>query len=316
VKQSNRSVMEINSFWTSLLQSLLAIHLLVFPLLTWAEVPTELVIGVPPFHSEQSFLNKTDLAHRITLQAVTDPLLVAKSENGLFSMIYADSFHVDAEGVVWSFRLRDGILFSNGLPVKGTDLCYSLMRCAATSVSEASNIELCTIRAEGIEGSAHDWIDVRFSGLPEKRARQPAVVNNLSNCPILQQKSSQVFSTDLAKGSNIVASGDFHISGFVADKNIQLERFQRDNAGRTLARQVVEIKSFSSMKDALTALRVGTIGMFFNNDSAIEQAALADETLRVSDCGPERIVYRRGFQFSCRDVIILSSVSWDLAIEH
>ncbi len=308
--------MQINNLFALLKSSLIGVLFLAIPSVSLAEVPAELVIGVPPFQTEDSFLNKTTLAHRIILQAVTDPLLVANSEKGAFSMIFSDSFQVDADGVIWSFRVRDGMSFSNGSPVQAVDLCYSLMRCGVEPMSESGSIELCTVRAEGIEGSSHDWIDVRFSGLPEKKARQLAVVKHLSSCPILQQKSSKVFSTNLAKGSNLIAAGEFRVSGFVADKNIQIERFQRDSAGRVVPRQVVEIKSFSSMKDALTALRVGTIALFFNKETEVEKAALADETLRVSDCGTERIVYRRGFQFNCRDVIILSSISWDLAIEH
>lgn len=314
MSQSDGHIMKAYSRAAHLLGVLLILFVLRIPLLVKAEVPAELVIGVPPFHTDDSYIQQQGLAQRIVLGAVTDPLLAAKPGKANFSMIFSDSFQVDAAGVVWSYRVRQGMVFSHGAPVTAQDLCYSLIRCAHLPATENPIIDSCTVRAEGIEGVAHDWIDVRFSGLPDKRARQQAVVQKLSSCPILHQKSSDIFAEDLAKGSNLLASGEFHLNGFLTDKSLQLKRFQRDRSGRTVPQQIVELKGFSSMKDALTALRVGTIGMFFNTDPDIEKSAISDETLRVSDCGAERVIYRRGFQFSCEDVIVLSTISWDLTL--
>jgi hypothetical protein len=314
VKQGDWHIMKIYSRVVHLLGVLLVLSVLRVPLLANAEVPAEVVIGVPPFHTDESFLQQRGLAQRIVLAAVTDPLLAARPGKANFSMVFSDSFQVDAAGVVWSYRVRQGMVFSNGAPVKAQDLCYSLIRCAHLPNTESAIIDSCTVRAEGIEGVAHNWIDVRFSGLPDKRARQQAVVQKLSSCPILHQKSSEIFAEDLAKGSNLLASGEFYLNGFLTDKSVQLKRFQRDRSGRTIPQQIIELKGFSSMKDALTALRVGTIGLFFNTDPDIEKSAISDETLRVSDCGAERVIYRRGFQFSCGDVIVLSTISWDLTL--
>lgn len=277
-----------------------------------AEVPTEFVVGTDSFRTEESFLLSSATAHRIIRNAVNSPLLTSKPGTNLFTLIFADSFHVDAAGVVWSYRVRNGMVFSNGEPISGSDLCYSLLNCSARTPNSAASFNSCSIREDGIEGAAHQWIDVRFSGLPAGKERQAAVMALLSNCPILEHKSSKIFGSDLAKGSNMLSSGDYQITDFLTDKSVQMQRFQRDKAGRTVNRQTVTVKGFGSMKEALTALRVGTIALFFNTDPEIEKIALQDETLRVANCGVDRVIYRRGFQFICHDVINLASVTWDL----
>ncbi len=63
--------------------------------------------------------------------------LVKPDQDGNFVYAVASSHEVSADGLVYTFTLRDNVLFHNGSKVTMDDLVYSFETCASTSVTAA-----------------------------------------------------------------------------------------------------------------------------------------------------------------------------------
>ncbi|MEZ5209451.1 MAG: ABC transporter substrate-binding protein [Acidimicrobiales bacterium] len=66
----------------------------------------------------------------IVVDLLFDSPAVIDPETNRAEAALAESWSVGADGVTWTFVLREGAMFSNGEPVKGDDVKYSLERMA------------------------------------------------------------------------------------------------------------------------------------------------------------------------------------------
>lgn len=282
-----------------------------------AETPVELAIGVPAYNAEEKVSTGNALMHRLVRSSVSAPLLVPKQgvspEQALFTLVLVDSFQVDPSLTTWSYRLREGVRFSNGQSLRGADACDSLIRCGRDRPADAFTIVECEVRTSQVGESIREWIELGFDVSLNTRTLQRGVIDFIATCPVLEARTRGIFGEDFGVGSNFLGAGEYKLAGFQLGRSYRLERFQRDRSGLTPDRQTVELLTFSSMKDALTALRVGTVGLFFNTDPEIAAVASGDETLRVAQCADAQVIFRRGYHFRCDRELSLSSVTWNLA---
>lgn len=282
-----------------------------------AEIPSELVVGVPQFDPHGNIVRDNDLVFQLLRNSVSDPIVRIKSseKRSGVSLVLADSFQVNEDLTVWSYRIREGALFSNGQPLRGIDVCDSVIQCGKGNAKKEFTLTTCSVRAHQLEASSREWIDLAFGITLDASERQQAVTEFLQQCPIFEKRSRELFSGDYGDGVNILGVGEYRLSGIQPGKEYRMERYQWNTLGRAAPQQLVTLRGFKSMRDALSALRAGTISMFFNTDPEIVSVVSGDETLRISHCVGNEIVYRRGIEFECQHGVRLSSVIWTLPAE-
>lgn len=289
------------------------IVLMIFPAISFAEIPSTLTIGVPQFSARGNILRDDDIAFQLVRGAVADPLLrMRESGKSTFSLILADSFQVDADLVTWSYRIRDGLIFSNGQPLGAADICNSLLACGPSAAKHLPTIESCTVRSAQVDGGMRDWIDLKFKVERPAAERQAAVGSFLAACPTFEKRTRAIFGKDYGDGVNVLGVGEYRIIGFHAGKDYVIERYQQNPLGRTVPQQVVEIKGFAREDEALAALRDGSVLMFFSANPELLQSVAGDETLKSKECNGNKLIYRRGVDFECAGGVKISSITWTL----
>ena len=79
--------------------------------------------------------------------------LVKPDSDGNYVCAVASDYNVSDDGLVYTFTLRDGVVFHNGIQCTTDDILYSFETCAATSVTAAVVSALSAISEIKAEGS-------------------------------------------------------------------------------------------------------------------------------------------------------------------
>lgn len=267
----------------------------------FSEVPSEIYVGVPSFSEQENLVRSDEIGATLVRNAIADPVLRGKSgaRKGLFSLVLADSFQVDSDLELWSYRIRGSMVFSNGQPILASDVCHSLLQCHKVDPKRSAQFERCTARTAASESATREWVDLKFGTSINPTERQSAVVSFLENCPIFEKRTREIFGEDFGIGANLLGSGQYRLTSFQPGKEYVLERFQRDLTGRAAPQQIIGVRAFTSSRDALAALRVGNILLFYNDDHSAAESAAGDETLRIATCDGRQVIYRRELRFEC-----------------
>lgn len=149
-------------------------------------------------------VNNSDLLH---VNAAYEPLVVFDN-NFTVSPWLAESFTQSAEGLEWTFVLKDGIRFHDGAPLTSADVVYTYRRLLDPSTTSPAASELGMITADGI--SAPDEKTVVFR--TAKPVAQLPLLLATKYALIVRDGST---SESLATVSN--GSGPYVISDFKAD---------------------------------------------------------------------------------------------------
>ncbi|MBQ1255382.1 MAG: ABC transporter substrate-binding protein, partial [Clostridia bacterium] len=80
--------------------------------------------------------------------------LVKPDSDGNYVCAVASDYNVSDDGLVYTFTLRDGVVFHNGAACTTDDVLYSFETCAATSVTAAVVSALSAISEIKAEGSS------------------------------------------------------------------------------------------------------------------------------------------------------------------
>ena len=96
---------------------------------------TELTVGIPnDLDSLDPYLMTAAGTREVMLNIYEG--LVKADATGTYVPAVASDWTVSEDGLVYTFTLRDGVLFHNGETVTTDDVLYSFEQCAATSVTE------------------------------------------------------------------------------------------------------------------------------------------------------------------------------------
>lgn len=115
------------------------------PEISAAQAANEITVGIPnDLDSLDPFLMAAAGTREVMLNVYEG--LVKPNSAGEYVCAVAESYTVSDDGLVYTFTLRDGVLFHNGQTVTADDVLYSFERCAADTVTSAvatalSNIE-------------------------------------------------------------------------------------------------------------------------------------------------------------------------------
>lgn len=284
--------------------------LIIFSLLTFNAVvgAQQLTIGSVDFVKENNYLNGQTSLDKF-LQAATSlglTKLVAVSAHKVdFNLALADRIQVSENQKEWTFRLRKGVTFVNDQEISRFDVKASLDWCLEDSKTNFSKVveSVSTINKTEEDNSNRDWIIIK---LKSPDANLPI---ELAHCPIVHKLSKLSFAKDWGYGSNFVSAGAYQVGDFKSGNSYTLLRFER-YPGKKAANDAIILRSFPTEENALLALRVGTIDLFFSSNPVVLERAAKDETLKISSCFGEKVVLRKGLIFSCEPVLMFDKIKY------
>lgn len=149
-------------------------------------------------------VNNSDLLH---VNAAYEPLVIFDN-NFSVSPWLAESFTQSADGLEWTFMLKDGITFQDGAPLTSADVVYTYRRLLDPATASPAASELGMITADGI--TAPDTKTVVFR-TAEPVAQLPLLL--ATKYALIVRDGSTTES--LAKASN--GTGPYVIADFKAD---------------------------------------------------------------------------------------------------
>lgn len=282
------------------LSYLSAVFLLLFAAQTVAETRA---IGVPRFSKDLKILDESEVASQF-LRSVLMRTLVKANRSADGSMSYdldvATGFSTDGKFSKVTFFLPEKPVFADGSPLEFGDLQFSLVRCRGAGRFQNVGELLKKERLKGGIKVRVAEVMLREGGVPE----YTKVLEDFSTCPLIQERSSRLFGSQLGKGNAIIPSGRFKISAFKAGSEYTLTRW--DEPDRE-PREIL-VQSFSESDQALSLLRSGSLDAFVGGDAESLEKARNDETLKVVKCPQGMIVYRQGLSFRCDPRLALDSL--------
>lgn len=254
----------------------------------------ELNIGLPEHEKSSNILSDNDPFASLIRSASTESLL-RNDLNGQLKLVLADSFSYSADRKSMELRLKQASMFSNGQLIAETDILSSFSFCQRRIGKAASSFSFNAM-------TKNERLYLRVSQLPEKTDSLPqeksiSLEDFILQCPLISAKSLEVFGSKAGEYNLIVATGPYMLVNRVKNREARLERVS--SAGGWA--KTVNIRSLRSSEQGLSALRIGTLDLFYTQDHQILQNASNDQTLRIEDCGVYKVILRKSLQFSCKN---------------
>ncbi len=276
-----------------------------------------LTLGFREFPNDLDLLRSHELVAQVARAGIVQTLVNRNDGPLPYRLGLADSMSVGADRKMWSFRIRSGAKFHDGHLVGADDVVFSLNRCAASGeLSSVARIE--ARRVDRAQGGAENWVDVGVDETRQTLSDQAASGEQpprkagfspvaLSNCPVIERSSSELFGSVLGTGSNLVSLGAYFISDFSSGREITLNKYNQ--VSQEGASQIV-LRGFKDSLHGLTALRSGTVDALFEPSQEVIEKAQKDQTLELVDCLSGKLVLRRGFEFNCKAGVNLSKLRY------
>ncbi len=260
-----------------------------------AQAQDKLVIGVQDLNSEFNALTSSGVSASIVRATVLPGLTELDSREGFppFRLRLANSFKTSTDLSKWSFRIGK-TLFSSGATVSGADVAYSLKLCPTLKGLGELQIQE-TDQADRL-GS---WLEL---GSENNRAIKE-LGSLLSACPIIPQDISTLFGSLFGSGTNLVGAGNYIVnSADFKRRHLVLKRIylSKENSVSGHWPEQIDLKNYEDGKAGLTALRLGSLDLFFTTDMDVNELARSDQTLVQNYCYGNKVWQRRSLSLSCK----------------
>lgn len=187
--------------------------------------------------------------------------------------------------------------------MRRSDVLFSLNRCISNRLLPDVAKVAGDDERDLVPGEQR-WVKIEVSSRDAVTAgRFPG---QLADCPILEERSSEIFADQLGIGTNVVAAGTFTIASLDPGREIRLSQAGLRESGSA----DLVVRGFVEPQHALTALRTGTIDALFTRDEGVLAKASNDETLLIESCLDYKLVLRRGLQVPCQPDLDMSNVRY------
>ena len=163
--------------------------------------------------------------------------LVKPDSDGNYVCAVASDYSVSEDGLVYSFTLRDGVVFHNGAPCTADDVLYSFETCAATSVTSALVTALSAVSDIKADGS---------SIVITLESANPDFISYVAGVYIVPGDYS-------GQATNPVGTGPFRFVSRSVQENIVLERHE-EYYGTAAGLDKVTYKIYEDTNALMTAL--------------------------------------------------------------
>jgi peptide/nickel transport system substrate-binding protein len=155
----------------------------------------------------------------------------------------ADSWEVSADGLVWTFHIRPGILWSDSVPFTTADVVFTFNELVYNeTINPNSSRDIFTVEGKKIKVTALDSANVQFTlpfpYAPFLRIMSQEILPKHQYAKLVKNKK---FSTALSiqtKPSEIVGNGPFLLDTYISSQKVILKRnplyWKKDKAGNSL----------------------------------------------------------------------------------
>ena len=184
--------------------------------------------------------------------------LVVSDENGNVTPAVAEDYTISNDGLTYTFKLRDGIKFSDGTPVTAEDVKYSIERCSGlldgTPLIKALSI------ISSVEIVDRSTINIVLSE---------------ADSEIIYYLTADIIPASSSETGEIIGTGPFKLDSYVPQEGIVLSRneyYWRDGLPYL---DKVTFKIVASAESAMMELQAGSIDIYpyLTDDQANELSA-------------------------------------------
>lgn len=184
--------------------------------------------------------------------------LVVSDENGNVTPAVAEDYTISNDGLTYTFKLRDGIKFSDGTPVTAEDVKYSIERCSGlldgTPLIKALSI------ISSVEIVDRSTINIVLSE---------------ADSEIIYYLTADIIPASSSETGEIMGTGPFKLDSYVPQEGIVLSRneyYWRDGLPYL---DKVTFKIVASAESAMMELQAGSIDIYpyLTDDQANELSA-------------------------------------------
>ena len=161
------------------------------------------------------------LQDNIVLWQVFSALLHFNELTGTADPDLAESYDVNSEGTVYTFKLRDGIFFHNGDPVTANDVVFSLKRCLDPNMGRS----IYTAAIQDVKALDDKTVEVTL-----KAPSAPFLVNM---CYVFVISEKEVTEQGAEYGTKICSgTGPYMVTELDPDQKIVLKAFDQYYKGK------------------------------------------------------------------------------------
>lgn len=207
-------------------------------------------------------------------EMISDPLLRYDNATESFVPVLAESWDISEDGLAYTFHLRDGVLFHNGVKLTATAVMESMERIR----DEANPLPGAGLLSPVGTIEVADPLTIRLN----LKTVFPDFLSNLDRVWILEPSSF----TDQGEGDFVVGCGPFQVipSEYKVDESMALEKFPDYWAGEPYLDRI-EIRLIPDMATQLIELEQGTID--------VVQYAAGKDLPRLEALGIQPIIFGR-----------------------
>ena len=226
----------------------------------------EMVVGIPKIAGSFDFYNATSGAEGISMEQIYDTLVI-KDKNGKTAPSLAASYEISPDGKTYTFNLRKGVKFSNGLDFTSADAKFSIDQSLKSTYTS-------WCYADVVSCDAVDNYTVKLN------LKKPNVgfIEYLANCyysamvsKATVEKFGKTYGTTVESS---IGTGPYILKEwkpgeecvFVANPNYFLG---------APAIKTVQMKTISDVNAAVIALQTGEIQAYFNDIPGINYDSVA-----------------------------------------
>ncbi|MEW6082884.1 MAG: ABC transporter substrate-binding protein [Bacillota bacterium] len=231
-----------------------------------ADVDREMVVGIPKITESFDFYNTTNGFESISMSQVYDTLVV-KDSGGKTVPSLAESYEISPDGKTYTFYLRKGVKFTNGIEFTASDAKYSIeqaMESPWTSWAYAS-VDSCEIV---------DGYTIRIN------MKTPSVgfleyLSNIYYSAMLSEETVKNCGEDYGKSvENTVGTGPYILKEWKPGELCVYEANPDYFKGEPAVKKV-RLKTITDVNTAVIALQTGEIHAYFNDIPGISYDAVA-----------------------------------------
>lgn len=195
---------------------------------------------------------------------IYDPLYWLEDDGTEVPML-ATEYSVSDDGLTWTFKLRDGVTFQNGDPLKASDVVYSLDRCASSPYFQES--------VESIDSS--EATDDSTVVLHLKYPFSP-LLGKLANVGIVSEAFTEAnVNEEGSLGTNACGTGAYTVSEVIPDVSVTLEAYPGYWGGEAPIK-TLHFEQIVDDSTAVTAFEAGEIDLMTIPSSNWEEIASND----------------------------------------
>lgn len=265
-------------------------------------VENELTFAVPKYSSEENFLDADTVTGYLLRSALTRTLFSYSSIRGDVQLDIASGYSVSIARSTIELALEKKNFFQDQNLITHSDILYSLQRCQSHG------------RLPGIDLSGMNREKKKIT-LPFRLSEYTvqSVLLSLSLCPILQERSSSIFGSHLATGTNFVSSGDFLIERFDDNRFVVLVRGVQPTEEASGLPLKIRISVEPDTEASLSSLRTGRYDAIFLKNQDVMARVKKDETLLAQKCSIYSVAMRKGLELPCASRIQFSQLGYHVS---